>query len=308
MITDFIDAIRNYIMDESRIGIMTVDSQGIITNCNTGSSNLIGVKYSLLGQKLADYFDIMIYEHIAHEDYAYGRINARKINEGELYHLKGISVTGESETCYIIEPGDFNDYDVFSQLSNIHLELANATREINRQNTMLLHKNEQIESLLYRDSLTMLYNRRYMLDYLSKMVEQDRDFFEEKDAVCLVDIDNFKEINTHFSQDTGDKVLVALSKILKDRSRESDICIRYGKDVFIILFKDIRESVLSKRIDLIRQEFSQLLFEGANIDFTVSCGVTFFKKGESISEIIERSTEALEYAKESGRDQYYIIK
>ena len=81
--------------------------------------------------------------------------------------------------------------------------------------------------LLYTDSLTEVYNRRYY-------DEQFRDS-DDIEAVVVIDVDSFKHINDHYGHHAGDIVLRRIAKTVSSCVRKTDAVIRYGGDEFLLL-------------------------------------------------------------------------
>jgi two-component system, cell cycle response regulator len=93
---------------------------------------------------------------------------------------------------------------------------------------------EGIRSLLLRDELTGLYNRRgffTLVEYLLKMAKrQARGMF-----MLYADLDNLKQINDIYGHQEGDLALIETANLLRKNYRESDIIARIGGDEFIVI-------------------------------------------------------------------------
>jgi len=93
---------------------------------------------------------------------------------------------------------------------------------------------EEMRSLLLRDELTGLYNRRgffTLVEYLLKMAKrQDRGMF-----MLYADLDNLKQINDAYGHQEGDLALIETANLLKINYRESDIIARIGGDEFVVI-------------------------------------------------------------------------
>lgn len=108
--------------------------------------------------------------------------------------------------------------------------------------------------LLYVDSVTGIYNRRYY-------EERIRDAFRIEAAV-LVDIDKLKSINDMYGYDTGNLVLQNAAQILLQQIQESDHLFRYGSDEFLILFGSTAKSEFEERLKKIRASLETLTVDG----------------------------------------------
>ncbi|MEA1915635.1 MAG: GGDEF domain-containing protein [Campylobacterota bacterium] len=117
-----------------------------------------------------------------------------------------------------------------------------------------LKKNiESLENEIYKDSLTKLYNRKY----LNMKFLNENDTFNKKGIMVLVDINNFSKIIKKYGQLIGDNILrYAVSFIQKRLQKESIKCtfIHYSGDKFILFFKDQSQNSLNTLFDNIRFE------------------------------------------------------
>ena len=93
---------------------------------------------------------------------------------------------------------------------------------------------KRLEALSLKDKLTGLYNRN-KFDELMILKIEEFNRYQVDFSIIMIDIDNFKCVNDEYGHDVGDKVLVHISKILKDNVRISDIVARWGGEEFIIV-------------------------------------------------------------------------
>lgn len=90
--------------------------------------------------------------------------------------------------------------------------------------------------LAEKDTLTGLYNRRFVMNFYEKLLSMSKRN-NEKLFVMVIDCDNFKTINDHFGHKTGDEVLKQIAHILESKTRSSDIATRWGGDEFMVIGK-----------------------------------------------------------------------
>ena len=77
-----------------------------------------------------------------------------------------------------------------------------------------------------RNSLTGLYNRRYLDETMEReLARARRENYTV--SVIMIDIDHFKDFNDAYGHQAGDKVLMALSGLLRSGVRQGDIACRY---------------------------------------------------------------------------------
>lgn len=98
-----------------------------------------------------------------------------------------------------------------------------------------------------RDSLTGLFNRRYVLDTFSRTLSKAKRK-KVNIAVLLLDLNDFKEINDTYGHDTGDKVLESISKLLKVCFDRNDIISRWGGDEFLIVSSFADKKVIENKL------------------------------------------------------------
>ncbi|MEX1057223.1 MAG: diguanylate cyclase [Natronospirillum sp.] len=94
--------------------------------------------------------------------------------------------------------------------------------------------------LAEHDSLTGLCNR----NALKKKFAQSQRLAKrhrKQMSILFIDLDNFKSINDQLGHESGDRLLVSLSKQLVGAVRETDIVCRYGGDEFVILLSEIEQ-------------------------------------------------------------------
>ncbi|XFO67319.1 hypothetical protein SPSIL_035140 [Sporomusa silvacetica DSM 10669] len=85
-----------------------------------------------------------------------------------------------------------------------------------------------------KDSLTGLYNRRYVDKVISSLlIQMNRK--NAKLSICILDCDNFKYINDKYGHDKGDFVLQEFSRVLVATNKKSNIVARWGGDEFLII-------------------------------------------------------------------------
>ena len=160
-----------------------------------------------------------------------------------------------------------------------------------------------LRAMIVSDSLTGLFNHTAITQLLENAIAAaDR----RRSEVCfaMLDLDNFKHINDTRGHPVGDQVILALSRMLRQQLRSSDIVGRYGGEEFAIILQDASLSEALKLIDRLREHFSQVLFSAGEEDFSCSFsgGVARYAGDGSIESLIEAADRALYRAKEGGRN------
>jgi diguanylate cyclase (GGDEF)-like protein/PAS domain S-box-containing protein len=101
--------------------------------------------------------------------------------------------------------------------------------------------------LSYHDQLTGLYNRRFYDEEL-KRLERLGNF---PMTLVLADVNGLKLTNDAFGHQAGDDLLIHISQILKEESKEGDIIARVGGDEFVMLWPRNDEMQTERRINRI---------------------------------------------------------
>lgn len=110
----------------------------------------------------------------------------------------------------------------------------------------LLVRNRQV----YIDSVTKVYNRRYYDDRL-------RDLSGEY-AFAMIDMDNFKSINDRFGHPAGDAALYRAAQAIKSVIHAEDELVRYGGDEFFLIFHNMPEDRLEKKLQEICRTLEEI--------------------------------------------------
>ena len=156
--------------------------------------------------------------------------------------------------------------------------------------------------LLVTDSLTGIYNRRYIDERLPVDFSMISEFKEEA-YLLMLDIDYFKRVNDQYGHIVGDKVLREIAKLMKQVFDQSEVIARYGGEEFLILAKTSLYDMV-KRTEKLRSviETNPITFEQHVIYVTVSIGVTKIG-GPNIMENIAKSDDLLYQSKTLGRNR-----
>jgi len=157
-----------------------------------------------------------------------------------------------------------------------------------------------------RDAMTGLYNRRFLEEFIDKVMSQA---LREKEtySVMMLDVDFFKKVNDTYGHDVGDLVIVEIGKVLKENIREADLAIRYGGEEFIVMLHNANEEGTLSVAQKIHTAFAELVFNvgnGETIQKTMSIGISKFPvDGDSIWKCIKFADTALYVAKTTGRNK-----
>lgn len=158
------------------------------------------------------------------------------------------------------------------------------------------------------DHLTGVWNRNSMAMQLAAEAERARRGHHDC-AICLLDLDHFKQINDRHGHLAGDQVLQEVAGFLKNNLRAYDSMFRYGGEEFLICLPDTVLNEAESLLNRLREQLSVTavrLPNGQEIRVTASFGVTTLEPEEDITLAIERADHALLCAKSKGRDRVCV--
>ncbi|MEQ1779157.1 MAG: diguanylate cyclase, partial [Nitrosomonas sp.] len=164
-----------------------------------------------------------------------------------------------------------------------------------------------LRSMMVHDGLTGLLNHSAIKDeFVREVVRSTR--LNSPLSFAMVDIDFFKKINDTYGQAAGDRVIKGLSRLLKQRLRETDIVGRYGGEEFAVILNDTDAISAAKVIDEIRNVFSRLLHLSQDDEFSVSfsCGIADLAHFSDATSLSEAAEKALYQAKQRGRNKVVV--
>ncbi|GEK32940.1 sensor domain-containing diguanylate cyclase [Kurthia sibirica] len=151
------------------------------------------------------------------------------------------------------------------------------------------------------DPLTGLFNRRTLTEVMERWQIEDTTY-----SIILLDVDHFKKVNDTYGHDVGDNVLKYLAQTLKNCTRTTDFCCRYGGEEFIILLPNTTSDEAAVLAEKIRHTLEKTKSPSGEI-ITISAGVAEYPSmTNNPIELLKKADDALYYAKKHGRNQITI--
>ena len=154
------------------------------------------------------------------------------------------------------------------------------------------------------DSLTGVYNRAVLVEYINFLVANDVPF-----SLAIVDIDNFKYVNDTYGHPSGDKILIEVSSRLKEIVGDSGTVGRFGGDEFLIVYPEISsyEDIWKKCRNIMKMMNNFEIKEFQGLFITVTIGVSRFPEDDKNYEgLLEIADKALYFGKNKGRNCFII--
>ncbi|MCE9508535.1 MAG: PleD family two-component system response regulator [Alphaproteobacteria bacterium] len=201
---------------------------------------------------------------------------------------------------YILRPVDRNE-----MLARVHTQI----RRKRYQDRLRANYEKSLAQAL-TDSLTGLYNRRYMQVHLDTLLKKNAD---AKKSLCvmMLDIDHFKAVNDTYGHGVGDEVLKTFAERISNSLRSFDLVVRLGGEEFLVVLPDTSMDMAKQVAERIRKSVCNTPFRVSapigHINVTVSIGAVLIQDGNStVDEALQRSDVELYKAKEGGRNRVYF--
>ncbi len=166
---------------------------------------------------------------------------------------------------------------------------------------------ERLQELALRDELTGLHNRRFILEVLTRQ-KALADRGQHGFTLCYCDLDHFKVVNDKFGHAVGDEALRLFADKAEGVVRNVDYVARFGGEEFLLVVVEADEAAAAAVAKRLAESTRQMEIPGADTrhQLTVSVGVTSYRAGESIDELLNRADATLYEAKRRGRDRVLI--
>lgn len=235
------------------------------------------------------------------------RRNLSKSDEAKMFYIANILLL----LCTIVDifmmaSGQFFSLStpftysfVFSMTSIILFfrEFVNKDHQLKMINDA--HKESYLASIT--DSLTGLYNHRYLSDLLKKTTPPY--------SVAMLDIDNFKEINDSFGHRFGDAMIRFIAHSLTSYVRTTDVVFRYGGDEFFIIFPKCSAENAKEVVQKIQIKINEnsLSYDGQIVPITFSGGIYYVSRFEEAERVFDRVDGPLYRSKKEGKNRITIF-
>ena len=197
---------------------------------------------------------------------------------------------------YVMRPVDRNEF------------LARTRTQVRRRRFQeRLRANYEVNlSMALTDSLTGLYNRRFLEVHLQKLLLQNKDT-KKALAVLLLDIDHFKDVNDKHGHGVGDEVLRTFAFRLKDNLRSFDLVARMGGEEFVAILPDTTEEMAQFIAERLRRSIAdnpvKCSVAAGELSLSTSIGGALIThECSSVQEAVDRADKQLYAAKNNGRN------
>lgn len=210
-----------------------------------------------------------------------------------------------SRLTYIIESISRGNYskniDKLTKIIDEKNEFNFIKNAIQKMSYEIIKRENDLIYISETDQLTNCYNRRAIISFIEKEIEQSS-FFDLSFSLIMFDLDKFKKVNDSFGHLFGDLVLKEISKVILDNIKTTDSLGRYGGEEFLILLPNTKLSEGINIAERLRKIIEKLSWE-YDIVITISMGVAENLKNDNLDSILERVDNLLYKAKNNGRNR-----
>jgi diguanylate cyclase (GGDEF)-like protein/PAS domain S-box-containing protein len=167
-------------------------------------------------------------------------------------------------------------------------------------------REEKLRLLSITDGLTGLFNRRHFYSLAQKDLERalrNKGPF----SILLIDIDDFKRINDAYGHHAGDSLLKEVADLMRKTFRLMDTCFRFGGEEFLVLLPDTNAENAIVAAERFRSRLAGKKFHPAPLrpplTVTASIGVSEYREGWTVDDIVRCADLAMYAAKHGGRNR-----
>ena len=177
--------------------------------------------------------------------------------------------------------------------------------KVKERTAELTEANKKLNEMTITDSLTGLFNHRYLMKVLEgEFLRAIR--YKRPLALLLMDIDHFKNVNDSYGHPCGDMVLRETAALFKTGLRRSDVLARYGGDEIAVVLPEADDTMALEVAEKLRKRLEENTFRWDNKDFSITCSAgvaSITDQGvHDWNQLLNSADKALYSAKESGRN------
>jgi len=181
---------------------------------------------------------------------------------------------------------------------NSNLESIVETRTADLQNAL-----DEMDLMSKTDYLTKLPNRRYIVQKIEKLIQENEFFY-----IAILDVDHFKELNDSLGHVKGDQVLQKMSEIMVKTIGNQGLVGRWGGEEFLILLvTDQARNALTKANE-IRKNIELNTAVNNGVAVTVTIGLCPYSESYKLDTCIANADKALYLGKLNGRNQCRLFE
>lgn len=154
------------------------------------------------------------------------------------------------------------------------------------------------------DSLLRIWNRRAIIELLGKELSRAKRA-QTSLSVLLADLDLFKHVNDSYGHLVGDEVLRSAADRMANAVRKDDYVGRYEGEEFLVVLPNCTAEAARVVAERVRQSIAGEALPN-EVEITVSIGVSQWRSGQEIRNLLHRADIALYRAKQNGRNRVEV--
>ncbi|MEE2001754.1 EAL domain-containing protein [Alkalimonas sp. MEB108] len=289
-------ALLNHIMD----AVISIDEQGIILSFNRSAELLLGYQESeAVGQNIS----LIMPEHHAQQHDGYlERYKQHKVAKivGNTRKLEAQHKDGH------LIPIELRVNEIQDSLGKRFLGVLRDLSEQQQQSKL-------INQLTHRDPLTLLPNRMAFVDELSK-ISNHFELNTTSYGLYLLNIDNFKQLNSVHGRQFCDRILLKVAKRLQQYSTDATKLARVGGDEFALLIAlpnskatGLKKIACKQARQLLQLYDTPIQWNEKSCLISLSIGVCLIEPSMNSEQSLQYAETAVKYAKQQGKNSYQIF-
>jgi diguanylate cyclase (GGDEF)-like protein len=159
----------------------------------------------------------------------------------------------------------------------LEIKTSKLKERVKTANSEIARLTEKAKTLSVRDPLTGLTNRFHFYDLLALEIRRSKRS-ENVFSLILLDVDDFKSLNTRHGLQVGDRIIREVGRVLRRCARKSDIVARYRGREFSVILPETQVDRALKFAHRVQERVNRLDVKGANrrLRVTVSMGIAQF--------------------------------
>lgn len=209
--------------------------------------------------------------------------------------------------------GSRDKSEILRLLSTVIMQAGNIQNTVEASHQSLVETRQSLAAmqdelaetrqLLNEDALTGALNRRGLDQTLSREIARAQRS-KTPLTIAMLDLDYFKKINDTHGHESGDRMLMHFTALVRSVMRKSDDLVRYGGEEFALILPETNGDGTKFVLGRLQQIMARtpLIFEGKTINTTFSAGIATMKADENGHALLRRADEALYAAKNGGRN------
>lgn len=176
------------------------------------------------------------------------------------------------------------------------------------RNQEAVRRNEQLSSIAFTDRLTGIPNRRYF-DEIAETINAGPEQVLPL-AICMLDIDHFKNLNDELGHLQGDRCLRVVAMTIRNHLRQKgDILARFGGEEFVLLLPNTDETVAREIAERVREAVFSLNHPNPGTMLgrvSISAGLAVAGTAGAVAGLLQEADRALYRAKAGGRNRVEV--